>query len=231
MRLPEGKMWTRVGSMLPGIFDQTCPLYDPPYESPIEDIFAWHAVKYLHPGVRFDKQVWVNTICGRFRLDFVAERDGYRVAFECDGESFHDELRDECRDAVIVWGGEVDAIYRLRGVDITYHIEDVLALCASRDPVIFSERGITNLRRLMSSTAREHLGLPKGRAWFWYPPDENDPPSLLRSVRLERRQRLEAPYGPGRYLRDFFIFAWERGGGDLDQMIELWRARDRGLVA
>jgi len=43
-------------------------------------------VKYRHPDVRFDKQVWVSTICGRFRLDLVAEGDGYRVALKCDGE-------------------------------------------------------------------------------------------------------------------------------------------------
>lgn len=80
----------KVGSILPAILDPagspSGPVYAPPNESRVEDVLAWHAVKYRHPDVRFDKQVWVSTICGRFRLDLVAEGDGYRVALKCDGE-------------------------------------------------------------------------------------------------------------------------------------------------
>jgi len=47
-------------------------MYDPPYESPLEDCFAWALSKYLRPGTNLQKQVEVKTICGDFRVDFVA---------------------------------------------------------------------------------------------------------------------------------------------------------------
>jgi len=76
-------------------------MYDPPYESPLEDLFAWNAVKYLGETVAFDKQVEVDTICGKFRLDFLAVSPESRVAFECDGVEYHEPRRDEWRDAMI----------------------------------------------------------------------------------------------------------------------------------
>ena len=36
--------------------DNAPPTYDPPYDSPIEDVFAWSIVKYLERTVIFEKQ-------------------------------------------------------------------------------------------------------------------------------------------------------------------------------
>ncbi len=49
------------------------PFYDPPYESPPEDIFALTIIKYLNTSIAFQKQVEVATICGKFRIDFIAD--------------------------------------------------------------------------------------------------------------------------------------------------------------
>ena len=77
-------------------------MYDPPYESPLEDTFARGLSKFLRPGTNLEKQVEVTTICGDFRLDFVATTmAGRRVAYECDGAEFHDAQRDEWRDSVV----------------------------------------------------------------------------------------------------------------------------------
>ena len=46
--------------------------YLPPYESPLEDLFALNFDKYLAEGVTVTKQVEVKTFCGAYRLDFVA---------------------------------------------------------------------------------------------------------------------------------------------------------------
>jgi hypothetical protein len=91
-------------------------VYDPPYESPLEDSFAWNLSKHLRRDTRLEKQVVVSTVCGAFRMDFVAtSAAGQRIAFECDGAEFHEFRRDEWRDAMILGGGGADSIIRLEG--------------------------------------------------------------------------------------------------------------------
>ncbi len=101
-------------------FHQRKPKFDPPYDSPIENDFAYNIVKYLDKGVIFDKQISVDTVCGRFRLDFIAHRSRRRIGFECDGKEFHDNdvgcsARDRWRDALILETGAVEVIYRFPG--------------------------------------------------------------------------------------------------------------------
>ena len=47
--------------------------YDPPYERPLEDEFAWHLVKYLTPISRLDYQVKCDTAKAKVWVDFVVE--------------------------------------------------------------------------------------------------------------------------------------------------------------
>ena len=133
------------------------PAYDPPYESPIEDIFAINVVKYLHEDTDFDKQVEVRTIAGAFRLDFVIRRNGKRVAVECDGRDFHDDYRDEWRDAMIFGADAVDVIYRLPGCCIFSIIEHVLQRMAKEDTELFSDRGQIILDKLASNSEAADL--------------------------------------------------------------------------
>jgi len=96
--------------------NEESPIYNPSYDSPLEDIFAFNIVKYLDHGVSFRPQVEVNTICEVFRVDFMVQAPGgKKIVFECDGKEFHDAFRDEWRDAMILGAGEADIIYRLRG--------------------------------------------------------------------------------------------------------------------
>lgn len=132
------------------------PFYDPPYDSPIEDLFAFSAVKYLHEDCQFDKQVEVPTICGTYRLDFLVTRGGRKMAVECDGKDFHDRYRDEWRDALIFDAGGADVIYRLRGCDLTYHTEDLLYLMARWDSQFFSDRAKLNLNKLAADEVKPH---------------------------------------------------------------------------
>jgi hypothetical protein len=72
------------------------PIYNPPYDSPIEDRFAENLVKYLRDDVDLSTQVECKTICGDFHLDFlITSGNGAKVAIECDGKEFHDSYRDE----------------------------------------------------------------------------------------------------------------------------------------
>lgn len=100
------------------------PLFDPPYESPLEELFALNAIKYLDDSVDFQKQVSVETICGQFRIDFVIDTGLKKVAIECDGKESHNKSRDEWRDAMILGAGAVDVIYRLRGGDLDELVEE-----------------------------------------------------------------------------------------------------------
>lgn len=81
-------------------------IYQPPYDSPIEDAFAYYFVmKYAAEDVDLTTQVEASTICGKFRLDFVlCAREGFRAGVECDGKDFHNPSRDEWRDAMILGG-------------------------------------------------------------------------------------------------------------------------------
>ena len=198
------------------------PSYEPPYESPLEHLFALNAIKYLKRSINFQKQVEVKTICGRFRMDFVADTGSKRVAFECDGSEYHNPSRDEWRDAMILGAGAVDVIYRLRGSDLTYHLEDCLFLASQWDPEIFSERGLINLERLASDEVRSYkLRKDDTMVMIEYRPQSEGIPPFY--IFVERRSR-EIPHGQRAFWKHVFDWARKRGGGNLDQLIKEYRS-------
>lgn len=147
------------------------PAYEPPYDSPIEDIFAWELVKFLPEDADLRPQVKVETQCETYRIDFVCKSGGWTVGFECDGQGFHDEERDEWRDALIMGTGRVNAIYRIRGRSIFHQIGRALYLVSLYEDKIFSDRGCTNLKllgnaELLSVSRFENRGFLE---YLWYP--------------------------------------------------------------
>jgi hypothetical protein len=194
-------------------------IYEPPYDSPIEDRFAHHYVKYASDEVEMKPQVEVKTLCGRFILDFVlSTSDGIRIGIECDGREFHDESRDEWRDAMILGEGHVDVMYRLRGSDITYFIEDILYLMVVLDPFLFSFRAMENLKVLASTEIQEiDKGHCKDIYHFKYR-NEVD----IGSFRIETRRRA-VPVEQCRFWQAAYNFAVSIGGGGLDDVMEKYR--------
>lgn len=146
----------RVAEVAPShMFGVGGPLYDPPYETPLEDELAWHLVKYLHRSVRLRSQVRVPTPCGVFWVDFVIEHRGRRIALECGAlDEDVDERQERFRDALIMGSAVFQTLYRFRGKDLFYHMEDVLFLLSRLHPELFTERGRINLERLASFEAR-----------------------------------------------------------------------------
>lgn len=213
-------MWVRAGDLLGAALGLHGPAYDPAYESPIEEAFAWHLVKHLGEAVAFEKQVEVSTTCGGFRMDFVATAAGRRIAFECDGAEYHNELRDECRDAVILWAGHVDAVYRLRGADLHYRMDDVLAALVVAESELFSARGRRNVEHLARGTTVRALGA--GLFYAQRPIEEDEQISF--PVRIEKHS-LDS-----HFLRGFAEFA-SRRGGNLDAAIFAFVNRAAGEVA
>jgi hypothetical protein len=203
------------------------PMYDPPYDSPLEDSFAWALTKYLRPGTNLEKQVEVRTICGVFYLDFVATTTtGRRVAYECDGGEFHEAQRDEWRDAMILGANAVDTIIRLRGSDLTYHLEDVLWLLANWDPDVFSTRSQHILFRLASERARNHRHDCVGSAMITYWEESTSPINPLHVFLVHRNH--DVPPGQREFWQTAFRFANSVGGGSLDTVLARWRAVSKG---
>lgn len=196
---------------------------DPPalseynYDSPIEFLFAQHLKKYLHPAAKLLRQVEVTTICGTFRLDFVLEISKQRIALECDGEEYHDARRDEFRDAMILGAGAVDSIYRLRGRDIYYSPGECLFIISRWNPELFSEAGIVSIERGskfdLDSFVLETDGLRVIAPYL----DEST--ETLWDIDVERRL-LRDPPGIRSFWRSIYNYAIEKGGGDLDELME-----------
>ena len=205
-------------------------MYEPPYDSPLEDQFAWKLSKYLRPGTTLEKQVPVRTICGTFRIDLVATTSSAcRIAYECDGAEFHDAGRDQWRDAMILGAEAVDAIVRLRGSDLTYHQDDVLLLLAKWDPELFSERSFAVLARLASEPAKNHRhdSATSAMITYWAESESRTNPLHVFLVRSNRR----VPSGLHEFWQTAFGFAKSLGGGDLDAIIAQWRQEQAFRVA
>jgi hypothetical protein len=129
--------------------------YSPPYDSPIEDIFAYNFEKYLNPEIFVQPQKEVKTICGVFRLDFAVKFEDRLIGIECDGSEFHNKERDLWRDSLILATGDFDGIYRFTGKNIFSSITECLYLLSKAEPVFFSPRGITNLSTLVDKKIKE----------------------------------------------------------------------------
>jgi hypothetical protein len=201
--------------------------YEPPYDSPIEAIFAWNLGKYINPDLKLDKQIEVNTPWGIFILDFVVECESERIAFECDGKDFHDVERDEWRDAVILGEGHVDTIYRLRGTDLVHRAEDCLFIISHLEPQIFSNKGRANLETLANDYVKESLArklsfdnnLAKGTRLMVFecsPRSEYFSPPFICILRESRH----IPDGEISIWESKYTYALKNKGMSLDGLIE-----------
>lgn len=197
------------------------PSYSPPYDSPLENDFAYQAVKHLDGSVDLQTQYHVKTICGLFIVDFVAvSSSGRYVGFECDGKEFHNASRDEWRDAMILGSEGLDAIYRLRGTDIAFQLDNILFLLSRCEKELFSERGRRNLIFLAHPEVRDFEILPeKTNLRIAFSDDDFSP---INRIHLERRCR-ETPAGRQQFWQTAYQFAANIGGGSLDAVIEEYR--------
>ena len=134
--------------------------YDPPYERPLEDEFAWHLVKYLNPISGLLYQAPAQTPGGTFWVDFVVECGAAsepvrRIGFEIGDlePATPDDEGERLRDALLIGTGALDVLYRFRGPDVLHRLHDCLLLVARRDADLFTHRGRINLETLASPEA------------------------------------------------------------------------------
>lgn len=193
------------------------PEFTPPYDSPIEEIFAYDAIKRLSRGIDFEVQVVTPTPWGNFRLDFLLTTpDGKKIAVECDGHDFHDEWRDEWRDAAILGHTEIDVIYRFRGSDLFHRSNECLYLMSLLNPELFSERGLINLENLVSNHLKE-VELDPLRDRHVVTGKDRDTYSITRRLR-------SLPHPRDQYWPELYTFAQSYGPGSLDEVKEAFTA-------
>lgn len=128
-------------------------------ESQLEEIFIEKLEKYLSPLTSIVPQYEIQTIAGKYRLDFVIIKDHIKIGFECDGKDFHDAWRDEWRDGLILNTGEIDTIYRFRGKDIFYALDDCIYIIYKYNPEILNDRYQHFCERLTTNEILEHFSL------------------------------------------------------------------------
>jgi hypothetical protein len=155
-------------------------------------------------------------------LDFVATpHGGRRVAVECDEKEFHDESRDEWRDAMILGAIGLAAIYRFPGGALHYHTEDCLYLLSRWEPGIFNERGRTKLERLATLPALRAGKRPNfAGELLVYPPRESSGPFLTRIA----RNVIEAPRGSRSFLTTALTYGRRSGLNNLDDIIARYKS-------
>lgn len=190
------------------------PAFDPPYDSPIEEAFAWDLVKHLTREVEFTKQVECKTPAGDFRLDFTASLNGRTIGIECDGKEYHGTVRDVWRDAAILAACEVEAIYRFRGQDIWHRINDCMFLTCRFEPLLFRPGKFSGLRVPASDECRACVD-----AW-----NENANELSIfiqlqhgRSLLYVARNSVRVPV-----IKKYIRFMFNNPGKTLDQIIELY---------
>jgi hypothetical protein len=197
--------------------------YCPPYDSPIEDSFAKYAEKYFNQEVSMDTQVEIITICGNYRLDFVVTgTNGKKTAIECDGKEFHNESRDEWRDAMILGSSDIDEIYRIKGKEITYRIEDVFYALSVWSPWLFDDRQKYNLQRIATEEVLKSNILPEDSIFSVNYIDAES--EQLNQFYLEKRHK-NIPEGMRQFWQVAFNYAQKQGGGNLDEVIAQYRSR------
>jgi hypothetical protein len=196
----------------------------PPYDSPLEEIFSEHCFKHLAPSVSVNKQVEVKSTHGLFRLDFLLSVADRRIAVECDGKDFHDGLKDELRDAIILGEGCCNTIYHFRGRDLVYYPHDCVWLMSILDRDLFSERGHIHLDHLRSLVIGLTPDAVEKNETFMF---NIDPPS--RYLHVFRRSAILAARNPSLnyFWKSLYEFACEHPGVGLDELIEIetesWR--------
>lgn len=146
--------------------------YDPSYDRPLDDDFAWHLVKYLQPisGLLYREPVTLPH--AEVELDFIIEHGPRRVgiAITRDGD-FEDEDTMLLQDALLVASGALDVLFRVRAEDVARHLHDALFLMARVEPGLFSQRGRVNLHTLATPAARRAQP-QRGEATLAVPADD-----------------------------------------------------------
>jgi hypothetical protein len=131
------------------------PTFEPPYESVVEERFAWSMHKFLRQTCDFEKQVSVRTARGLFRIDFVITAPNQvRIGVEIDGRAFHDHVVDAWRDCILLGEKHIDVMIRFDAKDVHYRPFDTIAVIRYLYPEVFHPDRVIAIDRLASENLR-----------------------------------------------------------------------------
>lgn len=185
-------------------------------ESEIERIFYSEICKVISDEIKFEPQFEINTICGKFRIDFYFELNGKRIGIECDGKEFHKGSRDSFRDSILLGDNHIDEIFRFKGKDIYYHAHKSIYMIFFLHPEFLSERGKKNLTNRLGFENRKLIEESFEEIVVEYVTvpilfDGNQENQLeLKWKRRDEKLFWEKTY---EYIK-------KKGGGSLDKLIE-----------
>lgn len=190
-------------------------------ESPLEVMFIETLEKYLSGKTEIIPQYGIVTLAGKFRLDFLLTVDDHKIGFECDGKDFHDEWKDEWRDALILGSDHIDTIYRFRGSDLYLNMDDCIYMIYHYDKALFNERYEIIGKQLISNElkeklAREPLYHGESNSVFYSLLTEENEHVGWRSIKVERRNKNDERA----HWVTLFQFALKNPGKGLSQLIE-----------
>lgn len=195
------------------IFDFLTPFEK--LESPIEERWINHVMKYLKKGTEVISQYPVSTISGNFRIDFVLKNGDYLIGIECDGQEHHsdpkDTFYDEWRDVLILMSSDVKTIYRIKGTDIYNNIADTIFYISQFEDKIFSRRVLT-LKDIVLPELLENDSLLediRGKMFFYYDKDGNSD-KIQRRMQIIRRRPEEFTRFELRYIMYSYVYPSEK---------------------
>jgi hypothetical protein len=217
----EGKKPEHINEILFRLLNGQPPVNNvaaPPYESPIEDIFAEHCFKYLSEDVLAEKQTEVTTKHGNFRVDFELKTSMTRIAIECDGKEFHNLFKDEIRDSILLGEKHFDTIYHFRGSDLNYYPYDCIWLMFILDKSIFNKRAHLQLVKLRENIFEISTEKANTEDHFLF---NIEPPNLFfRAFRRSLKLETNNPH-LRYYWRTLYEFACEYPNASLDELLSI----------
>lgn len=161
-------------------------------ESPIEEIFINHLIKFLCKDTEIIVQYPLNTISGDFRADIALKKDDKIVLIECDGKDFHtldkDDWYDEWRDTLILIQKRAHVIYRLKGKDIQRNLYKIIAMIYSYDKYLFNKEYIDRIDKVKI----DELSYKKYVFYDYINRNNEKIPSLLEIKRKELEKDFDS---------------------------------------
>lgn len=168
--------------------------FSAPFESPLEELFAQTLQPLLKKSVQLIPQYAIETLWGKFRIDFAIKNDDKIIGVECDGETVHGteaQLYDTWRDIIILNENIITVIYRFSGTSLLKNIPAAVYAFYLCEPHIFAKRHISALQQNISQDLFQEL---KGKITnldnFDLPVCEKD--SEKTSLRIRKHSRITA---------------------------------------
>ncbi len=188
--------------------------------NPLELMFINALKIHLSDQTKISFQHEVNTLAGKFSLDFILTAGNKKIAFACLGQDRDQEWRDIWIDALILGSGEIDTIYRLNNINLKEYLHDCIYMIYHHDKKFFNESYVFHNVQLTSKELKTHLPLLSRaeRLVIYFNATNMNSTAVIDSYTLmERRNK----HGKASHWNVLFDIAKNNPGLNLDQLMEL----------